>query len=353
MPATALVVEDDDRDMAAIEDALCSMQHEFERTTNQSDALRLLGNREFDYAILDLRIPARPDRKSADVEFGGNLLRDLRQQWPEQDLPVIVMADDVECFGMAKWLIEKGASDFVSKPFRTTHELGDVIRRVLKRSDRPRRPQQNRPKSQEFAGGELVITPKEATLLGVRIISSGGMGHSLAILRLLSQRDRNGNFVTRSAEELANQLEVLGGQTAIAGYVRTIRENIIRRLQRERGVKCHRDDVIERTPSGYRLRDWITATFDEELNLAPSPRESRGHTHRDSVGVPLNPRQMWVVEQLESGCPLQRRQIEVVFQVHSKTAKRDLAELVRHGLIEYVRSGQGGYYRLVRGLKTA
>lgn len=353
MIATALVVEDDDRDMAAIEDTLCSMRHRFEWTTNQADALRALSDRAFDYAILDLRIPARPDRKSADVEFGGNLLRDLRQHWPEEKLPVIVMADDVDCFGMAKWLIEKGASDFVSKPFRTTHELGDVIRRVLKRSDRPYYPEVRPKREQEFSGGKLVISPKEATLMGVRIISDGGVGHSLAILRLLAQRDRSGSYVTRSAEELADELDVLGGQTAIAGYVRTIRENIKCRLQRERGMKCHRDDVIERTPSGYRLRDWITATIDEELNLAPSPRESRGHAHRDSVGVPLNPRQMWVLEQLESGCPLQRHQIEVVFRVHSKTAKRDLAEMVRLGLIEYVRSGQGGYYRLVRALKTA
>ncbi|MCA9028403.1 MAG: response regulator transcription factor [Planctomycetaceae bacterium] len=353
MTATALVVEDDDRDMAAIEDTLCSMQHEFERTTNQSDALRFLGKRTFDYAILDLRIPARPDRKSADVEFGGNLLRDLRRRWSEQQLPVIVMADDVECFGMAKWLIEKGASDFVSKPFRSTHELGDVIRRVLKRSDRPQHSRMRRPQSRDFAGGELVITANEATLQGVRIISSGGIGHSLMILRLLSQRDRQGKFVTRSAEELADEMDVLGGQTAIAGYVRTIRENIKSRLHRELGVRCHRDDVIERTPSGYRLRDWIRVSIEEETLLIASPVECHVRTSSRSFGVPLNSRQTWVVEQLLEGCPLQRRQIEVVFQVHSKTAKRDLAELVRHGLIEYVRSGQGGYYRLTRALKSA
>lgn len=353
MTATVLVVEDDDRDMAAIEDTLCSMQHEFERTTNQSDALTLLGKRTFDYAILDLRIPARPDRMSADVEFGGNLLRDLRQNWPEQELPVIVMADDVECFGMAKWLIEKGASDFVSKPFRTTHELGDVIRRVLKRSDRAQRAEIRLPQSQEFSGGNMVITPKEATLMGVRIISSGGIGHSLSILRLLSQRDRKGNYAIRSAEELADEMDVLGGQTAIAGYVRTIRENIKCRLQRECGLRCGRDDVIERTPSGYRLRDWITASIDEGSSKIPSPIDRSIESTTHSIGVPLNSRQMWVVEQLESGVPLQRRQIEVVFQVHAKTAKRDLAEMVRLGLIEYVRSGQGGYYRLVRARKSA
>ena len=80
--------------MGTIEDTLCSIQDEFERTTNQSDSMRLLGKRAFDYAIFDLRMPARRDRKSADVEFGVNLLCDQRQHWLEQDLPVIVMVDD-------------------------------------------------------------------------------------------------------------------------------------------------------------------------------------------------------------------------------------------------------------------
>lgn len=354
MTATALVVEDDDRDMAAIEDTLSSMRHAFERTTNQADALRALSQRAFDYAILDLRIPARPDRRTADVEFGGNLLRELRQQWTERQLPVIVMADDVGCFGMAKWLIEKGATDFVSKPFRSTHELGDVIRRIFKRTQRTLFAEVVEPKSNRaFQGGELVIGPDHATLLGVRIISAGGVGHSLSILRLLAERKRAGGYVIRCAEDLADELDVLGGQSAIAGYVRTIRTNIIRRLEREHGLHCGRDDVIERAPSGYRLRDWINVRVEGVPAETASAHDWSPGPRPPATGVFLNDRQIWALDQLDTGRPFERRSLEKRFQVHAKTAKRDLSDLVRHGLIEYVRSGQGGYYRLQRPLKSA
>lgn len=349
---TALVVEDDDGDMAAIEGTLGSMQHRFERTTNQADALRLAAERNFDYAIVDLRIPARPDRSHADVEFGGNLLRDLRQQWPESQLPVIVMADDVNCFGMARWLIDKGASEFVSKPFQTTHELGDIIRRVLRRIDRPvtlpLTPSEQSPQS--FTGGELVMSHTEASLLGVPIVAQGCTGHCLNILRHLAQRGADGKYICRSAEDLANAIDVFGGQTAVAGYVRIIRTNSTERLRKSQGIECRRNDVIERTPSGYRFRDWITTRW-EASPTGPEVAESGVSLDGSLPG--LNTRQAWVIEQLSHGKPFERKSIEKRFRVHEKTAKRDLTELSRLGMIEYVRDGQGGGYRLLTTRQTA
>lgn len=349
---TALVVEDDDRDMAAIEDTLYSMQHRFERTTNQADALRIAAERHFDYAIIDLRIPARRDRCHADVEFGGNLLRDLRRQWPESKLPVIVLADDVNCFTMARWLIDRGVSDFVSKPFQSTHELGDVIRRVLKRSDRieivPMDSVEVR--TSRFTGGELSISRNEARLLGIPIVAKGVSGHCLNILQLLSKRGLDGTYIARSAEDLAVQLGTLGGQVAVAGYVRSIRLNIADRLRRSLGIECQRDDVIERTPGGYRLRSWINVT-----HIHSDDRENSNLSTlaiaRTTTG--LNVRQAWVIQQLAQGATLERRLIEQKFHVHQKTAKRDLSELVRRRLIEYVRDGMGGHYRLLEARLSA
>lgn len=338
---TALVVEDDNGDMAAIEDTLCSMQHWFERTTNQADALRLAAERNFDYAIVDLRIPARPDRSHADVEFGGNLLRDLRQRLPESKLPIIVMADDVNCFGMARWLIDKGASEFICKPFHTTHELGDVIRRVLKKNHHPETLSISRVDNslRSFSGGDLQIGENDARLLGVPIASRGGTGYCLDILGHLAKRGADGRSLARSAEELASQFDILGGQTSVAGYVRTIRSNITNRLHRDLALDCGRDDVLERTTSGYRLRDWITIKSVETATpttVEPQP-----------CAAGLNVRQSWVVTQLSLGKPVDRPMIEKKFGIHEKTAKRDLTDLTRRKVIEYVRDGQGGLYRLV------
>lgn len=254
---------------------------------------------------------------------------------------MIVLADDINCFTMARWLIDRGVSDFVSKPFQSTHELGEVIRRVLKRNDRPTTLSMARVESRvrEFSGGELEIGKSAARLLSVPIASRGGTGYCLDILGHLAKRGADGRYLSHSAEELAGQFDILGGQTAVAGYVRTIRSNITNRLRRDLALECGRDDVIERTTSGYRLRDWITIKSPESETpavVAPKP---------PIVG--LNARQSWFVNQLALGKPVDRPMIEKKFGIHEKTAKRDLTDLTRRKLIEYVRDGQGGHYRLV------
>ena len=223
----------------------------------------------------------------------------------------------------------------------STHELGDVIRRVLKKSDRPTTLSMARVESRvrEFSGGELQIGKNEARLLSVPIASRGGTGYCLDILGRLAKRGADGRYLSRSAEELAGQFDILGGQTAVAGYVRTIRSNITNRLRRDLALECRRDDVIERTTSGYRLREWITTKYAEsETPAAVAPKPPI---------VGLNARQSWFVNQLALGKPVDRSMIEKKFGIHEKTAKRDLTDLTRRRLIEYVRDGQGGHYRLV------
>ena len=61
---------------------------------------------------------------------------------------------------------------------------------------------------------------------------------------------------------------------------------------------------------------------------------------------PLDDRQLWVLEQLHAGVQLRRVDVERKFGVVQKTAKRDLAELVSSGVIEFVREGRGGFYRV-------
>jgi hypothetical protein len=58
----------------------------------------------------------------------------------------------------------------------------------------------------------------------------------------------------------------------------------------------------------------------------------------------LNDRQKWIVKQTEAEVRLMRSAIQDHFGVCDKTAKRDLAQLVRKGLIRYVRKPHPGYY---------
>lgn len=128
----ALVVEDDDRIIPLIAAILSSVGHDYEWVTNQADAEAKLASDRFDYILLDLEIPARPDRGGASTACGADLLRKIRET-KGQGLPVIIMTGQTSaCIDMARQLMRHGASDFISKPFpERGHTLGNVICGVL------------------------------------------------------------------------------------------------------------------------------------------------------------------------------------------------------------------------------
>lgn len=128
----ALVVEDDQRIMPTIEDALYSMGHQSVHVTNQEDAQQHLDDDKFDYVLLDLHIPTRPHRGGATIDCGANLLRWIRKE-RQFEVPVIIMTGySQECLSLAKELLSDGADDFIPKPFQDHgRTLGSVIRHAL------------------------------------------------------------------------------------------------------------------------------------------------------------------------------------------------------------------------------
>jgi ATP-dependent DNA helicase RecG len=65
------------------------------------------------------------------------------------------------------------------------------------------------------------------------------------------------------------------------------------------------------------------------------------------VNVPVNERQRWILDQLQHGQALRADAIAAHFGVAEKTAKRDLAALKAHALIQFVGPPKTGSYRLV------
>lgn len=63
---------------------------------------------------------------------------------------------------------------------------------------------------------------------------------------------------------------------------------------------------------------------------------------------PPNHRQVWCLQQLCAGQILKRKMVEQQFNVTSKTAKRDLNELIRLQQIRFVRIPRPGHYELQR-----
>jgi hypothetical protein len=58
----------------------------------------------------------------------------------------------------------------------------------------------------------------------------------------------------------------------------------------------------------------------------------------------FNQRQMWFLEQLQRGYKLQTKDIMIIWDVHMRTAKRDVAGLIAGGWIRFVASGNTGWY---------
>jgi CheY-like chemotaxis protein len=367
MKPRALVVEDDDRIIGSIEDSLFSIGHEHDWVTNQHDAQEKLRDTEYTYVLLDLQIPAKPNRGGADKEFGCNLLKDIQQIKGPGRIPVIVMTGySADCLDLSTELSRNGASDFISKPFLNKgRTLSSVIRQVL--SVYPETVSPEVPSVAEclslrsFSGGELLLFEDRAELCGVVIMSDMGAGHSLKILNVLTQQDGQGRFVRRSGEELATAIGIAGQAGTVGGCVRRLRENVTRRLERHLNLSADADAIIRNDSQGYFLNDWIsvgdpnsprkTAIVTGAIRTAPGDRGGKvvaatSDTTGDKVMSQFNERQEWVLREIRKGTQLQRVMLEKRFCIHSRTAKRDLAELTLRGLIEYVGDGRSGHYTL-------
>jgi hypothetical protein len=307
--------------------------------------------------LLDLQIPAKPGRAGADIQFGRNLLCDIQRIKGPGRLPVIIMTGfAADCLDMTTELHANGANEFIAKPFPSKgRTLASVVEKVLSRRSVPDAIETEKSSAEpstpkRFSGGELVFHPSRVELLGVTIIQHKGFGQGLAILKELRRKDSDGQFVRLSGEELSTAIDAPGGVGTITGCIQMIRQNVVNRLARV-GIAVGRDEVIDHDEQGYFLRDWIEVrdACDEKC-----PRDVPASVPSGTTGVPANvpatlalsARQRWVVGQLGRGVQLERTTVESQFGIGEKTAKRDLAELVQRGIIEFVRHGRGGCYRL-------
>ncbi|HOX08900.1 MAG TPA: DNA-binding response regulator, partial [Planctomycetota bacterium] len=347
MITRALVVEDDDRAMPSVEDTLYSLGHEHRWAQSQEEAQKMLQASQFDYVLMDLEIPAKSGRGGASVQYGLNLAEHIHATKGPGKLPIIVMTGHgVKCLNMVEPLKAAGAREFITKPFPDTgRTLADVIKAVLNKSAPVAKPQ-GRPvgKPQPFQGGEMVFYPDRVELLGVSIISDKGSERSIKVLGSLRQQDA-GRFVRRSSARLE---EVVGQDANIRGCVRTMRENITRRLREELNIECGNCDVIDHSQQGYFLKDWI-AVKDGTGGAAARPPPAEPVAGSRSADNHSIGRQEWALQRLRDGKTLCREDMEKEFDISERTAKRDLTELVNQDKIEFVKKPHPGQYRLLRG----
>jgi DNA-binding response OmpR family regulator len=169
-PATILVAEDDATTRTFLADQLSADGFELLVADTARDALRLLGSKFPDLALLDVGLPDASGLEVVRRVRGadGTISR------IDPDLPLLVLSgrsaevDRVRAF-------EAGADDFVAKPFGYG-ELRGRIGALLRRSERRRRPARVRvgtleidaaSRSVRLAGRPIALTQKEFALLRV------------------------------------------------------------------------------------------------------------------------------------------------------------------------------------------
>ncbi|MHB8974309.1 MAG: response regulator [Pirellulaceae bacterium] len=338
----ALIVEDDPHVLGYIEDTLCSLNHEHVWVTNQHDARQRFQEEQFDYVLLDLQIPAKPNRGGANVTYGVNLLREIMGKPPRRDLPVIIMtAYTAEGLNLSNTLRSDGAADFIAKPFETSSRpLDKVIGEVLGRFVAAPEVRPPEPPScpQPFTGGELVFGGDRVTLCDVTVLVNSRSRQMQRILNELCQRNSSGSYIPLSGPELVSRLGLAGGQNSVAGAVRDFRRNVTEVLLAERGLTCGPQDVIRSGGPGYRLNEWIIA-----CNPGGQPASAPSDTFTDDVTTDRCER---ILAELQKGERLRSPAIAARLGCTARTIKRDLDVLRAEGTIEFVGPSKSGYYRI-------
>ena len=172
---TALVVDDDQAILDLLEERLLSMGHDCRKALSQTEAEEILEHHVFDYILLDLEIPNRFQGR-ADIVYGHNLLRKIRQTPGHSRTPVIaITAHGLSSHHLCAETMKLGATDFVGKPFGKDNPLEDKIREALRaRSNgKSEGPEAAPSKLTPFAGGELVFYDDRVGLAGPRFAGVG------------------------------------------------------------------------------------------------------------------------------------------------------------------------------------
>jgi DNA-binding response OmpR family regulator len=368
----ALVIDDDPAILDQVKDRLDSLGHTCDCVTCQEEARARIQKNAYSFILLDLEIPTKygkPTRR----QNGQNLLKEIRgTAGYEQTQIIVITAHGHDSPDLATEVLRgNGANDFIKKPFPDTgHTLEKAVRDALKRhSTSPRtvpvaavKAGASKPvkhsKPQPFTSGDLVFYPNKVKLCGVKILGDSGLGHSRKMLDMLRER-RRGRFARIGGEELAKKIgEAVNGAIligTITGCANTIRRNIKARLKRDLNLVCEDQDVLVRDEQGYHLNDDKIRVQDgiDDEDGSETPVEGTGE-EAGSTAVSadesedtddLNDRQKWVLAQTGKGQDVTRARLEEVHDVSTKTAKRDLSDLVKRGLIEYVRKPHPGFYR--------
>jgi DNA-binding response OmpR family regulator len=233
--ATILVVEDDDATRTFLADNLTADGFELLVANSASDGIRLLETKFPDLAVIDIGLP---DGSGLDLVQRVRDADGLSSRVDPRTPLLVVSGRDSELDRVRGF--ERGADDYVCKPF-SYPELRSRVAALLRRAGQ-------RPRSGRVRVGQLLIDPlaREVTMRGTRIELSA---KEFALLRALAAEPTR----VFSKDEL---LRGVWGFRA-TGTTRTLDSHACR-LRKKLGVHGDRM-VVNIWGVGYRLVDGLAA----------------------------------------------------------------------------------------------
>ena len=227
MTYKALVVDDDPEIIDIVGESIESLGHEHDDAMSQEEGREWLRATKYDYYLLDLGLPLRRGHGLPRIQNGENFLAEIREYRRGDPVPIIVMTGyGLDSPDLAVEVMKLGATDYITKPFPSTgRTLDKAIQEALARhygSNRRRLDTVSHatpPAPVLFQGGEMVFYRDRVELCGITVVD--GQTRMRDILDVLRERRASGKYVAYSGTKLAERLEVIGGENAIAEAVKS------------------------------------------------------------------------------------------------------------------------------------
>jgi DNA-binding response OmpR family regulator len=337
----ALVIEDDQTHLDLLHERLFSIGHVCRKARSQAEADEMLDAYTFDYILLDVEIPGRPG-SAADIAYGQNLLRSIRERPEHNRTPVIAMTGyGLDSYHLCIEMIRLGANDFLGKPFGRGNVLENRILELLRHFGERNGSGKTAPeKLTKFEGGDLVFYPDRIELCGVKICRGKDSSIKRRVLDMLRHRNAKGAFRCFPMKDIAESLR-LDRPGAVAEAIADLRKDCRERLREKAGIDCQDEDLVSNRNRGYHLRDWIRTFDGNDDDLEPAAAMD---------AVALTQYQRRILRLLETHPALSPRKISDGLGLPEAAVAKELDDLFKAGLI----LGEGyGSNRKVKLAKNA
>lgn len=245
----AFVIEDDHVLAELLRMKLERAGHQVTIALNQRDAYHLLDQQEFDFVLLDLRLPTHEGDMDPSSQVGFDILDHIRDRFAQDRLPVIVMTAHEETSQTAVRALTAGANNYITKPFEDSPvSLDEKLVAIARSIERARRAPNVKKRH------ELVFTRKGVEINGI-VVARPSFAR---LLRLLASR----TFSLATDPRLAPRMtgfqisEALGvSEETVRQYVTRFKKWLVSEFERRDIGLINHQDIIRnvRDREGYEL----------------------------------------------------------------------------------------------------